>query len=204
MSDGTGDPGRDASVAGERRPGQDELPGPGGGAGRALEVALRAGVGVSFARILPRASAALELSLVLGGPRWQAEVGGLFAPPVAGGDARIGGVFLAGAGVLRGCPVMRRGPFAAPLCLGVLLGALEGSGRGTDLVTKRTERALWLAATAGAGLTWRGRGRVGLWLHADAIVGLVRPRFVTTAGTEVHHAARWGGQVLAGLRVRLR
>lgn len=169
-----------------------------------LRVALRAAGGVSFARVLPGPSAALSLVVSVSGWRWRAEVGGLYAPPVRGGTPQIGGVFQAGAVELRGCPALRRGRVEAPLCAGLQIGAMEGRGRGSSLVATSTERALWLAGTLGAALAWRPRPRVGLWLQADAIVALVRPRFVTAGGVEIHRASRLGGQVLAGLEVGLR
>jgi hypothetical protein len=123
---------------------------------------------------------------------------------VTGGTAAIGGVFQAGALELRGCPVLRRGSVAVPLCVGLQVGAMEGRGRGSGLASTTTERSPWLAATVGAAVAWRPRGRVGLWLGADAIVALLRPTFVTAGGVQVHQASRFGGQVLAGIEVGLR
>ncbi|PCC68077.1 hypothetical protein SAMN02745121_04580 [Nannocystis exedens] len=171
---------------------------------RRVQLGLRAAAGVSFARLLPRPSAAVSLALSLSGKRWRAELGGLYAPPVTGGTAAIGGLFQAGAVELRGCPVLRRGAVEVPLCVGLQFGAMEGRGRGTDLVTTTTARSPWLAATVGAAVAWRPRGRVGLWLGADAIAALLRPSFVTAGGVKVHEAARFGGQVLVGVEVQLR
>lgn len=171
---------------------------------RSVRVGLRAAAGVSFARLLPRPSAAVSLALSVSGKRWRAELGGLYAPPVTGGDGVIGGLFQAGAVELRGCPVLRRGAVEVPLCVGLQIGAMQGRGRGTGLATTTTARSPWLAATAGAAVGWRPRGRVGLWLGADAIVALLRPSFVTAGGVKVHEAARFGGQLLAGVEVLLR
>ncbi|MDC0716033.1 hypothetical protein [Nannocystis bainbridge] len=177
---------------------------PAAGPGRRVQVGVRVAAGVSFARLLPGPSAALSLALSVGGRRWRAELGGLYAPPVAGGTAAIGGLFQAGAVELRGCPVLRRGQVAVPLCLGLQVGAMEGRGRGSGLMTTTSERSPWLAATLGASVVWHPRGRVGLWAGADAVVALLRPSFVTAGGVRVHEAARLGGQVLAGMEVRLR
>ncbi|WAS97005.1 hypothetical protein [Nannocystis punicea] len=202
---------RDAPAGELEGPVADEPPRPDGGEApaavaqpRGVEVGLRVAAGVSFARLLPQPSAAIGLALSVSGRRWRAEIGGLYAPPVPGGTPAIGGLFQAGAVELRGCPVLRRGAVEVPLCVGLQVGAMEGRGRGTGLVTTTTERSPWLAATAGAALAWRPRGRVGLWVGADAIVALLRPTFVTARGQEVHKAARFGGQVLAGIEVRLR
>ncbi|MCY1054368.1 hypothetical protein [Nannocystis sp. SCPEA4] len=203
MSQGPADPVADEPVAVEVEPVGPAAP-PAGKSPR-LRVGMRVAAGVSFARLLPRPSAALSLALSIGGRRWRAELGGLYAPPVPGGDAAIGGLFQAGAVELRGCPVLRRGTVEVPLCIGLQVGAMEGRGRGTGLMTTMTARSPWLAATAGAALAWRPRGgRVGLWLQADAIVALLRPTFVTAGQQEVHRASRFGGQVLAGIEVGLR
>lgn len=170
-----------------------------------LRVGLRAAAGVSFARILPRTSAAVNLAVSLGGRHWRAELAGTYAPPVAGGTAAIGGLFQAGAVELRGCPVLRRKTIEVPLCVGLQIGAMEGRGRGSGLTTTTTARSLWLAGTLGAALAWRPRGgRVAPWLQADMIVALVRPSFVTAGQVQVHQASRFGGQVLAGIEVSLR
>ena len=172
--------------------------------GSGLRVGLRVAAGVGFARILPGPSAALGLTLSLAGRGWRAELGGVYAPPVVGGSAQIGGVFQLGAVELRGCPALRRGRFELPLCVGLQLGAMQGSGRGSGLTATYTARSLWLAATLGGALAWRPRERFGLWLQVDAIGALVRPSFVTVGGATVHEAARFGGQALAGVEVRLR
>jgi len=172
---------------------------------RRLQAGLRAAAGVSFARLLPRPSAAVSLAVSLGGRRWRAEIGGLYAPPVPGGTAAIGGTFQAGAVELRGCPVLRRKTVEVPLCVGLQVGAMVGSGRGSGLATTTTARSPWLAATVGAALAWRPRGgRVGPWLQADAIAALLQPTFVTAGQVVVHRAARFGGQVLAGIEIGLR
>ncbi|MCY0992641.1 hypothetical protein OV203_36215 [Nannocystis sp. ILAH1] len=191
----------EAPVAEE--PARAEEPAP-AGKPPGVRVGLRAAAGVSFARLLPRPSAAVGLALSVSGKRWRAELGGLYAPPVTGGDDVIGGLFQAGAVELRGCPVLRRGAVEVPLCVGLQIGAMQGRGRGSGLATTTTARSPWLAATVGAAVGWRPRGRVGLWLGADAIVALLRPSFVTAGGVKVHEAARFGGQVLAGVEVRLR
>lgn len=167
-------------------------------------VSLRAAGGVSFARLLPGPSGAVSLVVSVSGRRWRAEIGGLYAPPVPGGTAAIGGLFQVGAVELRGCPVLRRGKVEVPLCAGLQIGAMQGRGRGTMLVETSTERSPWLALTLGAALGWRPHPRVGPWLQADAIVALLRPGFVTAGGVRVHEAARFGGQVLAGIEVGLR
>lgn len=172
--------------------------------GSGLRFGLRAAAGVGFARILPGPSAAVGLTLSLAGRGWRAEFGGVYAPPVVGGSAQIGGVFQLGAVELRGCPALRRGRFELPLCVGLQLGAMQGSGRGSGLTATYTARSLWLAATLGGALAWRPRERFGLWLQVDAIGALVRPSFVTVGGATVHEAARFGGQALAGVEVRLR
>lgn len=198
MAGGAGSAGPDEVVPETGAKGQVAARGPG------LRFGLRAAAGVGFARILPGPSAAVGLTLSLAGRGWRAELGGIYAPPVVGGSTQIGGVFQLGAVELRGCPALRRGRFELPLCVGLQLGAMQGSGRGSGLTATYTARSLWLAATLGGALAWRPRERFGLWLQVDAIGALVRPSFVTVGGATVHEAARFGGQALAGVEVRLR
>lgn len=169
-----------------------------------VRVGIRAAGGVSFARLLPRPSGALGLTLSASGRGWRVELGGLYAPPVPGGSAQIGGVFQSGAVELRGCPALSRGALEVPFCVGVQVGAMVGRGRGTGLQTTTSARALWLAGTLGAALVWRPWERVGLSLQADAVVGLTRPVFQTAGGEVVHQASRLGGQALVGVEVRVR
>jgi len=177
---------------------------------RKLQVGLRLGAGLGFTALLPGPHAALELGLGLEGRLWRVELAGLFVPPVRGvatGDPGIGGVFRLGAGELRGCamPGPRAVPLVFPLCVGLQIGAMHGSGQGSGLQEKQTARALWVATRIGPALRWRPRGgRVGLWLGLDAIVALTRPAFVTAGGARVHEAARVGGQASVGLEIRLR
>jgi hypothetical protein len=177
---------------------------------RKLQLGLRLGAGLGFARLLPGSHAALDLGLGLEGRLWRVEVAGLWAPPVRGvaaSDAGIGGVFRLGAGELRGCamPGLRGRPLVFPLCVGLQLGAMHGRGRGSGLQREQAARSPWIATRIGAALRWRPRdGRIGLWLGLDAIVALTRPKFVTAGGVLVHEAARIGGQASVGLEIRLR
>jgi hypothetical protein len=177
---------------------------------RKLQVGLRLGAGLGFTALLPGLHAALDLGLGLEGRLWRVELAGLFVPPVRGvaaSDPGIGGVFRLGAGELRGCamPGPRTVPLVFPLCVGLQVGAMHGSGQGSGLQEKQTARALWVATRIGPALRWRPRdGRVGLWLGLDAIVALTRPEFVTAGGVRVHEAAPVGGQASVGLEIRLR
>jgi hypothetical protein len=177
---------------------------------RKLRVGLRLGAGLGFTALLPGPHAALDLGLGLEGRLWRVELAALFVPPVRGvaaSDPGIGGVFRLGAGELRGCamPGPRTVPLVFPLCVGLQIGAMHGSGEGSGLQEKQTARALWVATRIGPALRWRPRdGRVGLWLGLDAIVALTRPEFVTAGGARVHEAAPVGGQASVGLEIRLR
>ncbi len=169
-----------------------------------VRVGIRAAGGVSFARLLPGPSGAVGLTLSAAGRGWRVELGGLYAPPVPGGTAQIGGVFQSGAVEMRGCPALSRRAIEVPICLGLQVGAMVGRGRGTGLETTTSARALWLAGTLGAALVWRPWERVGFSLQVDALVGLTRPVFQTAGGEVVHRASRFGGQALVGVEVRVR
>ena len=175
-----------------------------------VRLGLRAGAGVGFARILPRPHVALDLAFAVEGRGWRVELGGGFAPPVHGtapSDRDIGGEFRLGFGELRGCgmPGLSRVPLEFPLCVGLQVGAMHGSGEGAGLAVKYDVRALWVATRVGGAVRWRPRGgRVGLWLGVDAIVRLTRPSFVTAGNVQVHEAAPVGGQASFGVEVLLR
>jgi len=170
---------------------------------------LRLGVGLGFARILPRPHAALELALGVEGRLWRVELGGVFVPPVRGtaaSDPTIGGSFRLGAGEVRGCavPGLKRAPVYFPLCAGVQVGAMHGSGEGTGLAVAYDVRALWLATRVGGAVRWRLGARVGLLFGVDAIVPVIRPSFITAGEVPVHEAARVGGQASLGFELWLR
>ena len=176
---------------------------------RRVEVNLRLGAGLGFARILPRPHAALELALGVEGRLWRVELGGMFVPPVRGtaaSDPTIGGSFRLGAGEVRGCavPGLKRAPVYFPLCAGLQVGAMHGSGEGAGLAVAYDVRALWVATRIGGAVRWRFARRLGLVLGLDAIVALVRPTFITAARVPVHQAAPVGGQVSLGFEVWLR
>ena len=158
---------------------------------------------------MPRPHAALELALGVEGRLWRVELGGMFVPPVRGtaaSDPTIGGSFRLGAGEVRGCavPGLKRAPVYFPLCAGLQVGAMHGSGEGAGLAVAYDVRALWVATRIGGAVRWRFARRLGLVLGLDAIVALVRPTFITAARVPVHQAAPVGGQVSLGFEVWLR
>jgi hypothetical protein len=89
------------------------------------------------------------------------------------------------------------------LCAGFDAGAMRGEGLGDPLATPRTQNAIWLAVRGGPSLVWRGNDWLGLWLGADAIVPILRPRFDTQpSGREVFRANSAGLQVQMGVEFR--
>jgi hypothetical protein len=90
--------------------------------------------------------------------------------------ASAAGVALAqGGGSIRGCVLALRGPLTLATCVGGEAGAARG--RGLGLARVHASWAPWAAVVLGPELSWTSRRRVGLWVAADAMVHVVRPRW---------------------------
>lgn len=141
--------------------------------------------------IEPRVGGVLEigsLGLVRGGvaagvgfvgPRWRVDiVAQWWAPrPVRPfGAALDAGVSVqqVGGGA-RACVRSRVGPVELPTCLGFEAGVAVAGGIGLD--EPRNAALPWAAAVVGQELTWVSRRRVGVFVGADAMLHVVRPRF---------------------------
>ncbi|HWB74513.1 MAG TPA: hypothetical protein VG755_06150 [Nannocystaceae bacterium] len=112
------------------------------------------------------------------------------------------GVSVQQAGVgARACVRSRLGPVELPTCLGFEAGVAVA--RGIGLGAPHRTALPWAAVVIGQELTWVSRRRLGVFVGADAMVHVVRPRFrVSDLGT----AARtgWVGvRFVAGPVVRI-
>ncbi|MGB1275182.1 MAG: hypothetical protein ACPG77_05475, partial [Nannocystaceae bacterium] len=114
--------------------------------------------------------------------------------PEVGGSFSLWSVRPHGCGV----PVVKQVSF--PLCFGVDLGAMRGTGVGA-LTVRETASSFWSAARIRGGALWQ-RGRWGLWLDASALVSLLQPSFRTVQTPLVFRAGRVGGEFAGGVEVR--
>jgi hypothetical protein len=154
----------------------------------------------------------------LGTPR----VGGWFGIGVVGRRARLdlagqywaprrlhpfdgapsAGVALAQGGVsIRGCFIALRGTLSLATCVGAEAGAARG--RGIGLARVHASWAPWAAVVLGPELSWISRRRVGLWVAADAMVHVVRPRWIVRDLGIGARTGPVGVRLVAGPSVRL-
>ena len=126
---------------------------------------------------LVRGGVAIGLGIV--GARWRVDIAGQYwapravrrfaAAPDAGVSVQQGG------GGVRACLLPRVGPVELPACVGFEVGVASAGGIGLD----DPQRAVlpWAAVVVGQELTWVSRRRVGVFVGADAMLHVVRPRF---------------------------
>lgn len=93
-----------------------------------------------------------------------------------------------------------RGALRLPVCGGVEVGILRGSGYG--VVDGQARRHVWAAGLVGAGITWAVHSRVALRARGELAIHATRREF-TIAGDAVFTTRAVGGRLLAGLEVRL-
>lgn len=153
--------------------------------------------------VLPRGAGAFELSGGVGGRRARLELSGLASVGPGGVSERlpaVGGRFGLFTGGVRGCGVPRRDRMALPLCGGVEVGDLRGSGIG--LLHPRTVNALWVAAVASARPQWVPTSRLSVGARLDLVAPLRRHRFAIAEAGLVHAVDPVAVRV--GLSVELR
>ena len=161
------------------------------------------GAGLFEAGTLPRVRGGAWLAIGLVARRARIDLAGWVLaprdmPPLVGGE---GVRLLSGAATLRGCATPRLGAIVLGTCGGVEIGG--ATGRGVGVALWRRTAAPTAAITLGPELAWRPRGRVGLWIGADALVHLIRPRWtIRGRGTAVATSPA-GFRVMVGPSVRL-
>jgi hypothetical protein len=140
-------------------------------------------------------------TLALIGPRWRAELGGLWAiPRIVRSDAGFGGSFDGWAVIGRGCfaPHVRR--FELPSCGGVELGSVRGRGL-EELPVSGRASFLWIALAVAQGLWFSPIERVGIGLEIDVALPLNRGVFAIETN-EVQRLAPVAVRGLAGVELR--
>jgi hypothetical protein len=168
--------------------------------------ALRGGVGID-ALVWRPVGASLVLAAAVVGREYRVELAARYATPStisadSSDDVQVRAqqwsIGLAGCGV----PTFgSRRQFEVPLCGAIEAGAMHARGLGPGLAG-RSNVAPWVGLAAGPSFVYVLRSSVGLWLAADAVVLVGRPRFVTDEGTVVLHPRRAGLRALAGVEVR--
>jgi hypothetical protein len=135
-----------------------------------------------------------RLRVELGAAHWFAREARLPDRPNTGGDIRLT------TGNARICPLAVLRPIEVPLCAGVEIGSMHGSGVGIDVPT--STRLLWVALTASAGVIWMPSPWVGLWADAALVVPVSRPIFEAENVGEIHQPAPAAFAGTLGLEAR--
>jgi hypothetical protein len=144
-----------------------------------MDIGVRAVAGVGLGP-LPGVTPGTALYGSLQFPTFRLELG---AQAAWGGVARyealpnVGANLALFAGTLRGCAVAGSGRFLFPLCVGVDLGFLRGSGFGGQPNASTT--GLWGGVSAGPALQLRIASALSLWAEVDASLTLLQPEFHT-------------------------
>lgn len=127
---------------------------------------------------LPGIGAVVGLAPLVEGDRWRFEMPVRWSLPreevVREG---VAGRYQLVAANPRGCFVPGRGPVGVPLCGGVDLGAMLGTGRGDGLASTTTAASPWVAATLSVAVRWRVHRRFATWLAVEGAVPFGRPTF---------------------------
>ncbi len=115
--------------------------------------------------------------------------------PAAGVVVQQGGV----AG--RGCLIPVHRPLEFASCVGVEAGLARGAGVG--LGSPRVTRAPWVAMVIGQEVSWTSDRRIGVWIAADAMLHLVRPRWTIRELGVAAHTRPVGFRLVVGPTVRI-
>lgn len=149
---------------------------------------------------LPGVSASLGLTGVLMTGAQRFELGLAVRPatratfanrPTAGGDVDLV------AGTAGTCRYLLGPPVALGPCVAVEVGRMHARGFGVRASSEGAEP--WVAATAGGILMWSPVARLGVVVHLDAAVPLVRHAFVIEGIGTAHEPAIVAGRAAAGL-----
>lgn len=165
-------------------------------------IGVSAGLGLGA---LPAPAGLLRLALGLGGRAWSAAVVQDFWLPregVVAGSPEVGGRFWLWSAGVRGCGIPRAGRFAFPLCATIAAGVMTGEGTGAVTVARR-QISPWVAVNAGPGLHVTLTRRIGLLVAAELLVVLARPNFEIRGRGSACCDGRVGGQMTAGIELRL-
>jgi hypothetical protein len=169
---------------------------------RTVGGAVRIGANVGWGD-LPGFGAGLGVAAALRLSKWQIEGGADFwFPREARFDdlSGVGGDLRLLAGHLSGCAAPAYRTVEFPLCVGIELGSMHGTGVG--LAQPLESRRLWSAALVGPGVTWQPTRIFAIWLRATAAVPLVQPSFFVEDVGDVWRAKPAAIRGSAGVELR--
>lgn len=171
-----------------------------------LRIGLSVAAGPAFGPV-PRVGAQLQgaVSLLLGRARIHASVLHAFARSSAAPDEPGVSAAYTGGG-LAGCFAPNAGPVEVPLCGGVELGGLAGTGEGPSVQIDEA-RALWVGLHVGAGVAWAPVPAFALTAQLATVLGLRRPGFhvgTSQGPQELFRAPSVGARGLFGVEIRFR
>jgi hypothetical protein len=170
----------------------------------ALSLGVRPVFGLS-AGILPgTANGVAAVGSLEGGALWRVELGAqlwfprsVAYPGLPNVGARVGLV----AGEARACVLPSLGSLTLPICAGIDLGMMSGTGFGVAQV--QTSEQLWAALAFGPALRWQLVGPVSLWLQGEALVAITRPAFHMRNLDLLYRPEPAGAQGWLGIELRL-
>lgn len=160
----------------------------GGALGVGMLPRVAGGIAVSAGVLLPR------LRFDLGVHHWFARPVRLDDRPDTGGDIDLT------TGSVRVCPLAVRRPVEVPVCAGLELGSMRGTGTGIEEPT--TTRLLWAALTASIGLVWMPSRWAGVWVDAGLQVPISRPIFAVEGVGRVFQPPPAGFAATIGVEAR--
>lgn len=147
------------------------------------------GIVASAGVLLPR------LRFELGVTHWFARPAPIDDRPDAGGRIDLT------AAAARVCPLAVARPVEVPVCGGIELGRMRGTG--TGIAQPRTTHLLWAALTASVGLIWMPSRWAGvLWVDAALQVPVSRPVFAVEGLGRVFQPAPAGFAGTIGVEAR--
>lgn len=156
-----------------------------------VEYGVGVGLGVS-GLALPGVGPVVELSPFLGVRRVHGRLVAQYRTPRTAeleSNSAAGARFQLVAGGARICPnvIPRDLRIRVPLCAGVDLGAVVGSGRGADVRNPGRATSFWSAAIVEAGVALQVARWVSVTAALEAGVALSRPRFVLQGDDGILH-----------------
>ena len=170
-----------------------------------VEYGVGVGLGVS-GLALPGVGPVLELSPFVGVRRVHGRLVAQYRTPrstALESNPDAGARFQLVAGGARICPnvMPRNGRIRVPLCAGIDLGSVIGSGRGDDVSNPGRASSFWSAAVVEAGVAVQVARRVSVTAAVEAGIALSRPRFVLEGDEGVlHESARFSPRGTFGVQ----
>jgi hypothetical protein len=135
-------------------------------------------------------------------PRVRVEIGGShWFSRRASFDASRGGTIQLSAAHLAGCWRIGVGPVEIPLCTGLEVGALRGTGDG--ITDANTDTLVWGAALLGPRLMWPFVRRAALVAHTDLVIPFTVYTFEIDPLGSIYATEPIAGRATLGIELRL-